>query len=489
MFGKSHRGDSDLNEEIQAHIQIEADRLIAEGMDREQALATARRAFGNVISSKEQFYESSRWMWLDHIAADVRYSLRQIRSSPVSTATVVLSLALGIGVNTAIFSLADQALLRLLPVEKPEQLVLLNWKGSFVGGGVGSDNLLSYPFYRDLRKDNDVFEDLFARHPTDVHLSFGRNSEPAGAEIVSGSYFPALGVHAALGRLLTEDDDRKPGAHPVVVLSYDYWKNRLGGDPEIAGKRVLVNSFPMTVVGVAAREFHGMDVGATPAIWIPIMMKREATPEWDALFDRRTVWLHVFGRLKPGITPEQAKVRLQPWFKAYIRDDTKREGWPAVTDAQMKSYLASQLVLLPASQGRSDLRNYIREPVLILLAATALILVLACLNVANLSLAKALGRQRAIALRLALGASGSRILLEQLVESALLAAVGCLTGVLLAPVMTRAILSFLPNQDAAGIALELELGCAGPVVCTGDHWVHRVVLGCRAALSPFRSNP
>jgi predicted permease len=457
MPTQRNRTDQDFNSEIQAHLQIEVDRLIEEGMDREEAIAAARRAFGNVTGSRERNYESRRWMWLDHLARDVRYALRQARSSRVYTVTVILSLALGIGVNTAIFSLADQALLRALPVRQPEQLVLLNWHGAFVGGGVGSDNLFTHPFYRDLRKENGVFEDIFARHPTDVHLSTGGPSEPVSAEIVSGSYFPTLGVKPALGRLIGDTDDLQPNAHPVVVLSYDYWRNRLGADPAIVGKRVLVNSFPMTVIGIAAQGFRGVDWGAVPVIWIPIMMKRQATPGWDALFDRRTMWLHIFGRLKPGISRQQAEARLQPWFKAYLQADTKREGWPSVTDAQLKEYMASRLDVLPAAEGRSDLRISVRQPMLILLAATALILLLACLNVANLSLAKALGRRRATALKAALGASGRRILAEQLVESALLAAAGCVLGVLLAPLVSRALLSFLPHQDAAGVALSANL--------------------------------
>ena len=296
-----------------------------------------------------------------------------------------------------------------------------------------------------MRKENDVFEDVFARHPTFIHLSTGGESQSVAAEIVTGSYFPTLGVRPALGRLLTDADDLKPEANPVVVLSYDYWRNHLGADPSILGKRVRINSFPMTVVGVAEQEFRGVDWGTVPAIWIPTMMKREATPGWDALLDRRTRWLHVFGRLKPGVTPEQAKVRLQPWFKAYLQADTTREGWPQVTDAQMKEYMGSILNVLPAAQGRSDMRRMIRTPMLILIAATALILLLACLNVANLSLAKALARRRSTALRAALGASRKRILGEQLIESALLAGAGCFAGVLIAPFVSHAILSFLPG--------------------------------------------
>jgi predicted permease len=456
MFLKTRRSDEDFSAEIEGHLAIEADRLVEEGMSPEEARAAARRAFGNVTRSRERFYEASRLMGLDHLRRDVRHALLQIRRGPVSTAIVILSLALGIGFNTGIFSLADQALVRVLPVVQPRQLVLLDWKGTFVGGGRGTYNLFSHPFYRELREETHVFTDVFARCPIDVHLTVGHGTEAVGAELVSGSYFPTLGVRPARGRLLAGADDLHPDAHPVVVLSYDYWQNRLGADPRIVGRHILVNSFPMTVVGVAERGFRGVDWGSVPALWLPIMMKRQATPGWEALNDRRTRWLHVFGRLKPGVTPAQAKAQLAPWFQAYLPADTRREGWPPVTAGQMKEYLASTLEVLPAADGRSDLRRRLRQPILILLAATGLILLLACLNVANLSLAKALSRRRATAMRVALGASRRRILAEQLVENGLLAAAGCAAGVLLAPLVSRTILSFLPT-GAAGVALRSDI--------------------------------
>ncbi|MPY87828.1 MAG: FtsX-like permease family protein [Luteitalea sp.] len=449
MFRKPHRSDPDFNEEVQAHLRIEAERLIEEGMDRKEAVAAAQRVFGNVTSTRERFYEARRWMWLDHFTRDIRYALRQVRRSPVSTVTIILSLALGIGVNTAIFSLADQALLRVLPVDKPEALVLLDWNGRFVGHGRGSGNLLPHPFFRELREENDVFTDMFARHPTDVHLSIGNESEPVSGELVSGSYFSTLGVQPALGRLLTDADDLQPGAHSVVVLAYDYWQTRLGGNPEIVGQRVLVNDFPMTVVGVAQQGFHGVDWSGVPAIWIPTMMQRQATAGWESLSNRRERWLHVFGRLKPGIDLEHAEARLQPWFKAHLRADTEREGWPLVTAQQMTEYMASSLDVLPAEHGRSNMQRQIEQPLLILLAATGLILLLACLNVANLSIARALARRRATALRAALGASRGRIITEQLVESAVLAAAGGVLGAVLAPSVSRVFLSLLPQQGSA----------------------------------------
>ena len=240
------------------------------------------------------------------------------------------------------------------------------------------------------------------------------------------------------------------------MLSFDYWKNRLGSRSDIVGRTVLVNTHPMTVIGVAQAGFRGLDWGAVPSLWIPTMMKRQATPDFDWLEDRRGRWLHVFGRLKPGVTAAQAQAGLQPWFKAMLQADTRREDWPRVTADQQSRFLASSLEILPASRGRSDLRGRLERPLLVLLAATALVLLLACLNVANLFLARGFARRRETALRLALGASRGRIVRELLVQSGLLAVAGAALGLLVAPTVIQALLSFLP-LDAAGVDLSAEI--------------------------------
>jgi putative ABC transport system permease protein len=461
MSQKSHRSDQDFNEEIQSHIEIEADRLVEQGMDRQEAIAAARRTFGNVAKTQERFYESNRWMWLDQLGRSFRHVVRELQRSPVATATIILSLTVGIGAATAIFSLTDQALLRALPITEPERLVQLEWNGRFVGNGMGSigaGSLIPYPLYRQLREENEVFEGMLARAPARVHLAIGDDSEPAGVELVTGSYFTTLGVRPALGRLLTEADNLTEDAHPVAVLSHDYWQSRLGGDPAIVGSTVRINGYPMTVVGVAEAGFRGMDWINPPALFVPMMMKSRATPPWSGLRESRARFSHVFGRLKPGISREQAEAGLQPWFKAYLAVDTKSEGWPLLTEQQLSEYLGSTLDLLPGGQGDTFLKGYLFEkPMLILLAATSLILLLTCLNVANLSLARVLARRRATALRTALGASRRHILTEQLIESATLAAGGCLAGSLLAPTLSRVLLSFMPRFGTTAPALTADL--------------------------------
>lgn len=393
---------------------------------------------------------------LTDLRRDVRLGWRSLLRDKGFALTAVLSIGLGVGANAAIFSLVNQALFRLLPVTEPERLVLLDWRGSFIGHGWGSSNLMSYPFYRDLRDQNEVFDGVFGRAPTTVNLALEQTAEPASAEIVTGSYFRVLGVRPLLGRLIDESDERQPGAHPVVVMSFDYWRSRLGSPRDIVGRTVRINTHPMTVIGVAAEGFHGIDWGEVPSLWIPIMMKREATPDFDWLLDRRGRWLHVFGRLKPAVTPLEVQAGLQPWFKAMLDADTRREDWPHVTEDQQRRFLASWLQVLPASRGRSDLRGRLERPLLVLLAATAIVLLLACLNVANLYLARGFARRRETALRLALGASRGRIVRELLVQSGILAIAGALLGVLLAPAVIGALLSFLP-QGVAGVDLSAEI--------------------------------
>src|SRR5712691_5613267 len=394
---------------------------------------------------------------LGQLSYDLRYALRGLGRDRAFTLVALLSIGLGVGANSAIFSLVDQALVRRLPVKDPDRLVLLNWSGTFIGPGWGSSNLNSFPFYRDLSAENKVFDGMFCRAPFSVNLSIGDTPEQANAEIVSGSYFSVLGVRPALGRLLEESDDLQPGAHPVVVVSFDYWRNRLGGANDAIGRKVRINNYPMTVIGVAAAGFRGVDWGEVPSLWIPAMMKKQATPEFDWLSDRRGRWVHVFGRLKPGIGIEQAQASLQPWFKAMLEADTHRDGWPNITEVTRRKFLASNLVLLPAAQGRSDLRRRLEQPLIVLLSATGLILLLACLNVASLCLARAFSRQRETALRLALGASRGRIVRELLVQSGVLAIGGGAFGILLAPLVTRSLISFLPKNIDLSAAINTRM--------------------------------
>ena len=362
LRGRRARLENDLDRELRYHFDLRVEDLRAEGRSQDDARKQAAIEMGGIEQVQEDVRETWTLRWLEDAARDARYAARSLARSPGFTITAVASLAIGIGASAAIFSLLDQVLLRLLPVREPQRLVLVDWKGNALAHARGSGagfNLMSYPICRDLQEQARFFDGVLCRHPTEVYLAVaaGQTPELVGTEIVSGSYFPVLGVSPALGRLLNEDDDRQPGAHPVVVLSYAYWLKAFGGAPDVVGRRVLVNNFPMTVVGVASATFRGIDIGDVPAVWIPAAMKKQATPEWDKLLDRRTRWMQVIGRLRPGVTGEQAQAGLQPWFKSMLDEDTRREGFPLVTAKLRAEFLASTLVVTPAAHGHSLLRQ------------------------------------------------------------------------------------------------------------------------------------
>jgi predicted permease len=282
-----------------------------------------------------------------------------------------------------------------------------------------------------------------------VNLAAGRDPKPVAAEIVSGSYFSVLGIGPALGRVIEEPDDATPGAGPVVVLSHDFWQAEFGGAADIIGRKLLINQHPMTIVGVAAAAFHGVDVGAVPALWIPASMYAEAIPGAEDLLHRPTFWMQVLARLRPDLTPTQAQAGLQPWFKAWLQDNMLRPGFPVITADDRRSYLASTLELTSAPQGHSPLRRNLSQPLWLLFAATGVLLGLACLNVAGLFLARGSARGREIGTRLALGASRGRISRQLLADSLLLAVAGGVLGAAVAPLAIRGLIAFLPHDLAA----------------------------------------
>lgn len=447
--GKLERG---LDRELEYHIDRRISDLMRSGLPDREARRQATLELGGFAQVQEEVRDVWISRWLRDFAYDIRYSARSFLRSPSFTATAVLSLALGIGATTSIYSLVHQVVLQALPVRQPERLVIIDWKGDALCCGFGTWNLMSYPLCRDLQSQDRFFEGVLCRAATTVNLSTGKEPRPAAAEIVSGSYFPVLGVSAALGRVLANDDDGTPGANPVVVLSYDFWKTQFAGAPDVIGRKVLVNQNPMTIIGVAAPSFRGIDVGEVPSLWIPASMSAQAIPGFANQLDRRMRWMQVLGRLRADVTAAQAQAGLQPWFKAVLDEDTRRPGFPIVTAERRRRFLASTLVVTPSPQGHSPLRRRLAQPLWVLLAATAVLLGLACLNVAGLFLARGSARDREIGTRLALGASRGRISRQFLADSVLLALTGGTLGVLLAPLAMRALIAFLP-QDAAANAL------------------------------------
>src|SRR6266508_4642532 len=444
--------ESGLDRELEYHIDRRVSDLVRSGLAEREARRQAALELGGLTQVQEEVRDVWLSRWLRDFTYDIRYSARSFLRSPSFTATTVLSLALGIGATTAIYSLVNQVVLQALPVHQPERLVLIDWNGDPLCCGRGTWNLMSYPICRELQVQDRLFEGVLCRAATTVNLSTGGEPRPAAVEIVSGSYFPVLGVSAALGRLLGNDDDGTPGANPVVVLSYDFWKTQFAGAPDVMGRKVLVNQNPMTVIGVAAPSFRGIDVGEVPSLWIPAAMSAQAIPGFANQLDRRMRWMQVLGRLRPDVTAAQAQAGLQPWFKAMLDEDTRRVGFPIVTAERRQRFLASTLVLTPSPQGHSPLRRRLAQPLWVLLAATAVLLGLACLNVASLFLARGSAREREISTRLALGASRGRISRQFLADSVLLALTGGTLGVVLAPLVLHALIAFLP-RDAATNAL------------------------------------
>src|ERR1043166_9484273 len=352
---------------------------------------------------------------------DLSYAVRTFRKSPVFVTVAVLSLAFGIGANTAIFTLVDQVLLRLLPVKDPQQLVLLWGRGPHYGSNNGRYKL-SYPMYEDFRDHNQVFSGMFCRWATSMNVSTEGKTERVDGELVSGTYFPVLGVGAALGRVFTPDDDKTPGGHPVAVISYRYWLSRFAASPDVIGKKILVNGYPLTMIGVSRAGFDGTDPGSSPQIRVPVMTKAQMDPVGSSFSynftARRGRWVNVFGRLRPGVTLEQAKAALQPFFHQMLEMEVQQKEFARAAPETRQRFLTMWIDLLPASKGDSELRRQFSSALLVLTAIVGLVLLIACANVANLLIA-----------RLTLAVAGG------------------IAGLVLAVWMDEALISFLPTGD------------------------------------------
>jgi predicted permease len=390
---------------------------------------------------------------MDHLLADIRYAARVLVKDPLFTALAVLTLALGIGANTAIFTLLDQVLLRLLPVKNPQQLVLLTMRGRHYGNNWGG-NAISYPMYRDFQDHNEVFSGMFCRFPTRVNLTFGGQAERVEAELVSGTYFNVLGVTTVLGRPFTPEDDRVPNGHPLLILSYDYWKQRFGGDPSILGRTVTVNKHDLTVIGVAQAGFDGVELGHSTKLFIPVMMQQQVViVPMEMLKDRRSRWVNAFGRLKPGVTLKQAKASLQPFMHSMLEMEVREAAFSRASAYDREQFLKCWIDTRPGSQGRSYVRQELSTPLWVLMAITGVVLLIACANLANLLLSRATGRQREIAVRLAVGASRGRIVGQLLVETLCLSAVGGLAGLAFAFWADRALMAVYLPADSGGLSI------------------------------------
>lgn len=383
-----------------------------------------------------------------NLVRDLRLSLRGIRRSPLFASVSVLSLALGIGANTAIFTLIDQLMLRKLPIKHPEQLVVLYQRGNHNGSNMGRW-MHSYPIYQDYQQKAEPLSEVLCRRLESASLAVGNETERVLMEMVSGNYFTMLGVKPAIGRVFSsEEDDRVVAGHPVAVLSYQYWVNRFASDPSVIGKKLLVNNYPMTIVGVSEPRFAGLDPAQAAQIRVPILMKESLMPEWSWFnaASRRARWVQVFARLKPGYTPESARAPLQVLFhqiREYEATLPEAREWSAYSRSR---FLEGTINVEKAATGYSDLRNTFSTALVVLMCMVGLVLLIACGNVANLLIARAFARQKEIAVRLSIGASRGHLVRQLLTESLVLSFAGGVAGVGLAAVLTRALLLLAPSE-------------------------------------------
>ncbi|MCX6611723.1 MAG: ABC transporter permease [Acidobacteria bacterium] len=374
-----------------------------------------------------------------------QFALRTLAKSPVVSIVAILSLALGIGANTAIFSLFEQTLLRKLPATAPEELVNISANGPRSGSNSTNNagnqqSIFSYPMFRDLEKSQTVFTGIAAHRSFGANLAYQGQTSSTSGMFVSGSYFPILGLKPTIGRLFTVEDDKNPGAHPVTVLAHSYWKEKFNENPDVVGKSMVINGAVMTIIGVGPSGFQGTTLGSPAAIFVPISMREALTPGWKGLAERKSYWVYLFARLKPELKIEQAQSSIHGTYIAIIRD-VELQLQKGMSERTRKQFLEQQMKLSPGEKGQSGFLNTGRAPMVILTCIAAFVLLIACANIANLLLARSANRAKEFSIRLSLGASRAQVMAQLLIESLVLALLAGIAGVFVAYATGMAILT------------------------------------------------
>jgi predicted permease len=471
LFSRN-RLDRELNDEVAFHLAQLEQEFRAGGMDDASAKAAAKREFGGVAHTMESYRQERGLQPLENLGKDLRYAARGLRLNPGFTLAAVLSLALGIGASTAIFSLFHTLMMRMLPVRQPERLVSLYRTGAWGRG------ITSYPAFQALQKRSDLFDGVVGSTTASKSQLRTRNGEwEARREFVPGSYFTVLGVPPAKGRVLGEDDNRVPQGHPVVVLSYDFWRNRFGADPTIVGRALILDDQAVTVVGVAAAGFRGVNVDRPADLWEPAMMVKGNLREPG----RNLLWL--VARLRGGVSRQHAQAGVDVALRQFLADAFGSHPNPAFR----KTAMSQHMEVRDGGLGLSLLRDRFGKPLTILMAAVLLVLLAACANVANLLLARGAARRKEIALRVSLGATRGRLVRQALTECLLLASGGAALGIALAYWGVRGLLQFMP--PASGNPFHASIDAAMLAFCVVAAVLAVLLFGLAPALRTTAVDP
>ena len=485
--------EEELDDELRFHQEQQAGKYMRAGMSREEAFRRVRLDFGGHEQVKEDCRDARGVSFLESLAQDLRYGLRMLAKSPAFTAVIVLTLALGIGANTAIFTLVDAVMLRSIPVSDPQQLVVAQWSARKAPKALGMSSFgdcahnregtigcsLPYPLFEEIQSQKKVFADAMAfAGPSQMDLSGNGTATIAQGELVSGSYFQTLGVSPALGRTLTPDDE-KPGAPAVVVLDYGYWQRAFAGSPGALGRTIRLNNAAFTIIGVAEPGFARLTPGKSVDLWVSLSQARSLGKQWTRRSSPDNWWLVVVGRLHSGVSRAQAQAALQPIFANEVLHGAKPH-WGQADDPR--------LLFPPAQQALTGIRNMYGEPLLLLMAAVGLILLIACANVAGLMLARAASREREMAVRLAIGAARRRLIRQLLTESILLSFIGAALGALLAPLGVSALAAFFSKNSWLPLQLDLHIDLRVLLFTIGAALLTGIGFGLAPALRGSRAS-